>query len=614
MKSNRTKVVAAVVACALVVGGVFLFGANHGSAPRTESDKPERALGASGDGDVPAGEGDEDQPVATGEAPSPVVGAPVTPLVNTPSLEAPTSTPWVKKELTQESEEGDADADADAEARQNGETKSAAGGSEDLSQTDGAEQTTMPKAPMPKPLFDRPGLTDAKNPGKTSLTPPDTNGDVGNGYYVQMVNVVFGIYDADTGKKIKGPLTVSSLFTGSGLCAKHDDGDPVTVYDAIHNRFLVSEFALDFKHGKFAECIAITKTGNPTGKWYAYQFNYPKAGVFNDYPKLGVWPGSYFASFNQFDGSTFRWRGAGAIAYEQSQMLTGSPARQIYMDLFATDPNLGGMLPGDLDGASLPSGTNPPDLYTQFDATEFGPVYPQDQLELWKFKPDWTTPASSTFDPLYSNINHDAIATAAFNPFICGKKTFAKGCVPQKHSKVKLDTLADRLMYRAQYRNDGAGDEHLVLSHAVKSSKGSGERYYVLQGTSTSTKSWSIKHQATFAPTGTPYDYRWMGSAALDGNGNLAIGYSLGGTGRYAAIGYAGRTAGAPTDKLNVGERVTFKGKGSETGRYNRWGDYSNLTVDPRDDCTFYYTNEYYSKTNQWGWATRITRFRFPGC
>jgi hypothetical protein len=606
LRSTRGKVVAALVACALVIGGLFAFGANRGSSTKQTSGKPERALGANSDGDPGTSEGDQ---VATGEAPVPVVGEAVTPFLNTPKLEAPAVTPWVKRELTRDTEE------TDAEEQQNGEIKPAVEGAEvDLSQGDGALQTSKGAGTMPAPLFNKPGLRDPQNPGRQQWTPPDTNGDIGNGYYVQMVNVVFGVYDADTGKKLKGPLTVSSLFTGSGLCSKHDDGDPVTVYDPINNRFLVTQFALDLKRDKFAECIAISLTGDPTGAWYAYQFDYPKAKTFNDYPKFGVWPGSYFASFNQFDGKTFAWRGAGAVAYEQSAMLTGAPARQIYMDLYATDPYLGGMLPSDLDGAALPSGVNPPNLYAQFDPTEFGPVYQQDQLELWQFTPDWTTPANSAFEPLYSNVNDDAIKTAAFNPFICGKTTFSKGCVPQKKSDVKLDTLADRLMYRLQYRNDGVGNEHLVLSHAVKSPKGSGERYYVLKGTSTATQSWSIEHQGTYAPTGTKYDYRWMGSAAMDGNGNLAIGYSLGGKGTYAAIGYAGRTAAAPNGKLNVGERVAFKGKGAEKGKYNRWGDYSNLTIDPADDCTFYYTTEYYRKTNQWGWATQIMKFRFPGC
>ena len=217
--------------------------------------------------------------------------------------------------------------------------------------------------------------------------PPDTNGDVGNGYYLQMVNVTFAVYDADSGAKLEGPTLMSDLY-GPGaaqkLCRTHDDGDPVVVFDEFAERWVISQFALNFNANKFAECIAVSVTDDPTGAWYAYQFNYPRNGTLNDYPKFGVWTDGYYASFNQFDGQTFGWRGGGAIAYERDAMIAGDPARQIYVNLFNVRDDLSGMLPSDADGDTLPPmGT--PNYFLMFDADEPGWGYDDDQIEVWEF-------------------------------------------------------------------------------------------------------------------------------------------------------------------------------------------------------------------------------------
>jgi hypothetical protein len=86
----------------------------------------------------------------------------------------------------------------------------------------------------------------------------------------------------------------------------------------------------------------------------------------------------------------------------------------------------------------------------------------------------------------------------------------------------------------------------------------------------------------------------------------------------FPGIRYAGRLAGDPLGQLSQGEAVLQNGAGAQTTLNSRWGDYTSMSVDPRDDCTFYYMNEYYARsgTPEDGrpWQTRIGAFRFPSC
>jgi len=106
---------------------------------------------------------------------------------------------------------------------------------------------------------------------------------------------------------------------------------------------------------------------------------------------------------------------------------------------------------------------------------------------------------------------------------------------------------------------------------------------------------------------------RWMGSAAMDRRGNLALGFSVSSATVFPGVRYTGRLAGDPTGELPQGEQVLVDGTGSQTVA-SRWGDYTSLNVDPTDDCTFWYVNEYVQTSGPAAWQTRIGAFRLPGC
>ena len=425
------------------------------------------------------------------------------------------------------------------------------------------------------------------------VLPPDTNGDVGPNHYMQWVNLSFAIY-SKTGALLYGPAAGNTLWSGfGGACQTTNDGDPIVQYDHLADRWMVSQFALpNYPSGPFYQCIAVSQTGDPTGAWYRYQFQI-SATKLNDYPHFGVWPDGYYMSINQFAGNS--WGGAGAVAFERDKMLQGLPAQMVYFDLYGVDPNLGGMLPADLDGPAPAAGS--PNIFAQMDDNAYG--YSPDQLQLWNFHVDWANPSASTFTQA------KVLPTAAFDANMCSG---SRNCIQQQGTTRRLDAIADRLMYRLQYRNFGSY-QTLVLNHTVdvNSTDRAGLRWYELRDAGAG---WNIYQQGTFSPDATR---RWMGSVAMDSSGNIGMGYSASSSTMYPAIRYTGRLAGDALGQMTQGEGTIINGTGAQTHTASRWGDYSSLSVDP-DGCTFWFTSEYVQTTGTSPWRTRIGSFVLPGC
>jgi hypothetical protein len=453
------------------------------------------------------------------------------------------------------------------------------------------EAAPGPSAPTPGAGFNGVGNVNF-------VLPPDTVGDVGPNHYVQMVNLSFAVY-SKTGTLLYGPADNSTLWDGfGGPCETINDGDPIVLYDQWADRWLLSQFALpNYPNGPFYQCIAISQTGDPTGAYYRYEFLISNTKM-NDYPKFGVWPDGYYMSMNQFTQSG-SWGGQGAVVFQRDKMLLGQAALMVYFDLYGVDPNLGGMLPSDWDGVTPPP-SGSPNYFVEVDDDAWG--YSPDQLQVWKFQVNWTNPGSSTMT--FSQ----ALTVSAFNSNMCN---YARNCIPQRGTTAKLDAISDRLMYRLQYRNFGT-HETLVTNHTVdvNGADRAGVRWYELRRTGSS---WSIYQQSTYSPSSA---HRWMASVAMNGLGQIALGYSISDVGAnlYPAISYTGRLATDALNTMTQGETIMHAGDGSQTSSSSRWGDYSMMAVDPTDDCTFWYTNEYYSATSSSGWRTRIGSFKLPGC
>jgi hypothetical protein len=446
------------------------------------------------------------------------------------------------------------------------------------------QHTSAPTPRIPSPIRSFDGIP---FPGVgCSCSLPDTNGEVGETQYVQSVNQGFQVFDKATGNSLLGPNSISSVWAGfGGVCETSADGDPVVLYDQIANRWLISQFA--GSSVPTDECVAISTTSDATGSYSRYAFHL--GSNFFDYPHLGVWPDGYYMSMNVFDASGTAFLGPQAFVFDRNAMLGGLPAA------FVTPGVAGGtedpFLPGDLDGSILPP-LNAPNTFVSFPGTG--------TYKVRHFHADFATPANSTF-------------TLFASPPAAGFTTLcpdSRACVPQLDGTGTdaLDGIGDRLMFRLAYRNFG-DHEALVGNFTVSAGGVAGVRWFELRDVTAGPV--TVFQESTYQPDTT---WRWMASTAMDSAGNLAVGFSASDATINPQLRYAGRLAGDPPNSLSQGEAHLFDGTGSQSGTGNRWGDYSSLTVDPIDDCTFWYTSEYYATDGPFNWRTRIGSFKFDQC
>ncbi len=486
---------------------------------------------------------------------------------------------------------------------------------------DTALQTRAAVTAIPAPLVSFDGLnnTDNFNAFGGRVNPSDDNGDVGPNHYVQQINLLVRVFDK-TGTPLTAPFKLSSLFAPiGGQCSVQDAGDPVVLYDALSDRWLLSQFAFaSVSAPPYHECVAVSKTADPTGAYYVYDF-VTAGNELPDYPKPAVWPDAYYMMVHQFtNGGPFN--GTGVYSFDRKKMLAGDfTAGYIYFNLnLASHPEgIGGGLFADVDGLTPPPAGRP-GIFAYFTATSFGD--PANGIRLFDFHADFDVPANSTFTEPQTTYAAP-LPVAAFslaNP--PGRRDIPQP--PPTTVTAALDAIADRFMHRLQYRDFG-GYESLVTNHTVGAPASTtfgvfraGVRYYELRRPLPAGL-FFVNEQATFAPAdGTN---RWMASAAMDHEGNIGVGFSVSSTTVFPGIRYAGRLASDPPGGLFQGETDLQAGSGVQTTTNNRWGDYSGLTVDPTDDCTFWYTTEYYTAASQAtsaaGWLTRIGSFKVnPAC
>ncbi|MCL4393609.1 MAG: hypothetical protein M1482_02155 [Chloroflexi bacterium] len=430
----------------------------------------------------------------------------------------------------------------------------------------------------------------------TGYYPPDPNGDVGLSYYVQAVNVEIGVF-TKTGTLLAS-FTFDALFngatdpSGNPCSAFQNKGDPIVLYDATVDRWLLADMAWASSAGPFYECIAVSQSGDPTGSWWLYAMPATDPPASNDlqidYPKLGVWSDGYYMTANMFDsvgGETVRvW------ALNRDDLTTGADLRHVSFDLAAPYANL---LPGNMRGSNPPPSGRP---------AFFASVDQPDAFHLWQFQVDWVNESSSTF-----SVPVDLTVASFVMP--CNAANNLQ-CVPELSGE-QVDALGDRLMMQLQYRNV-EGTESLWAAHTVaETSDGStptGIRWYEIRDPYSAP---TVYQQGTYMPNDSYY--RWLPSLAVDQSNDMLVGFSISSSTRHPAVEYAGRQGGDPLGTLPRGEGLLIQGTGSQNGGFNRWGDYSAMTIDPTDDCTFWYTNEYYSSSG--GWRTRIGSLQpFPAC
>jgi hypothetical protein len=462
------------------------------------------------------------------------------------------------------------------------------------------------------------------------VNPPDPVGDVGPNHYVEMINLVFGVYDKQ-GNLLLGPVDTGTLWADFPVEDCTDpSGDPIVVYDQFTDRWLLSQFTT---RGApfYYNCVAISQTPDPTGAYYRYAFvtqedtHVPGTYYFPDYPKYGVWKDSYIMTTRDFgDGGGY---GISVYALEKNKMVNGQAkarAVQFFLDSDIVPLELigDGLLPPDVDGKTKPKNDAPaPIVGTQDDDFPYGATF--DALNIFELNVLWNSGPSASFQMAAQ------LPVAEFDSnFPCGP---TRGCIPQP-GITNPDQYIDILSYRQRpthrlaYRNFGTY-ETMVTNQSVEAAPAlAGVRWYEIRRVN---GTYSVHQQGTYAPSDGVH--RWMGSAAMDKNGNIAVGYSVSNaTTVYPGIRYTGRLAGDALGTMgSLGEGIIINGTGVQTTTNSRWGDYTSLNVDPVDDCTFWYVNEYYEVSGlplplpapplpppgtTAPWQTRIASFKLPGC
>jgi hypothetical protein len=433
--------------------------------------------------------------------------------------------------------------------------------------------------------------------GISGGTPSDSNGSVGNNQFVETVNTRYQVwsldYSTNVATSVLGPANINTLWSGfGGPCQTQNSGDPIVLYDKVANRWLISQFTTTPVSGFYYQCVAISQSASAIGSYHRYAFAVP-GGVFNDYPHFGVWTDAYYMMAHGFASTAGGYIAGLFAAMDRNKMLAGDPAATWQV---IADPNEGGHMPADLDGFAPPP-TNAPGIFLSLHPTG---------MVIYRMEVDFTTPANTV------KTVQATVPVAPANG-ACGG---GGACIPQPGTTQTVSSLADRLMFRAAYRNS-IDHESLVVSHSVDpfvSGVVSGVRWYDfrLSGTPNATCSTypCIYQQGTFAD-GVGGRSRWMPSIAMDSAENILIGYSatgqINGSDNHS-IRYTGRAKNDPPGTM-TGPEVTIV-TGTANNLNSRWGDYTSMSVDPFDDCTLWYVSQYFAATSNW--STRVASVRFP--
>lgn len=434
------------------------------------------------------------------------------------------------------------------------------------------------------------GTTQFRNPSDNSLA-------VGPNEVVQIVNSRFAIYSRkgsrfpETGKPLMGPIVTNALFAGfGGPCEKLVSGDAVVRYDQLADRwlFVVPDFRhpADQPNAPYAMCYAVSTGPDPMGPYYRYQFNRP---LFPDYPRPAIWRDGYYLPTSTGDTVIQKH----VCAAERGKMLAGLPATEqcVVID------GVNFLNSADIDGRRMPP-AGMPNIVMAAGGTQLQDHFEDDGIYVYKFSVDWDDPAKTHLT------GPDKIAVAPYH-YLCNGQL--SKCVPQPGTDVRLDSQGDKIMQRLVYRNFGRF-QSIVAAHSIDTQAGGGGvRWYEFRLDKSETP--RLYQQGTYAPDN---NYRWMPSIAMDRKGDIAIGYSFGGSSSFPGQRLAARQAVDAKGQMTLHETVIAEGQAAQTNGL-RWEDFTTLDIDPVDDCTFWYVGDYL-KAGAENYSTRIAALRLPGC
>jgi hypothetical protein len=428
-----------------------------------------------------------------------------------------------------------------------------------------------------------------------TVAPPDTNAAVGDTQVVQWVNLCFVVFDKTTGAVVAGPFPGNHFWAGfGGTCQTANNGDPIIQWDKTNHRWVASQNVF---RAPFQTCIAVSQTADATGSYNRYAF--PQPG-FPDYPKWGLTPTAYYQTQNDFGGGA-GFVGVNVCAYDAAKLRAGSPKAKQVCILDNSNGTLfdDSMLPADDDSDPRGAKVRPEVLMGSIDNRN-----PESRVFQYVFNVSFKGKGKASL----TGVNGTMPITVPIFHLGCGG---FGACIPQPGAGSDvLASLGDRLMYRLARFDDGT-NQHFLVTHSVNNSTAVAARWYEFRAPTGSTA------LSLFQSGETPDDgeFRWMGSAAMDKVGDIALGYSRSSAaaGDFPSIYFSGQTAGDPAGTTET-EALIKQGGGSQFNTVSRWGDYSSIALDFADGCTFWYTTEYYPADGSFAWATWLASLKFPNC
>ena len=521
--------------------------------------------------------------------------------------------------------------------------------------SESVEQTDHGTKPPPEIVASFDGLGEGFEGPQGSArfrNPSDNSLAVGPDHIVQTVNSRMAVFTKKgsrfetTGRVLYGPVRTNNVFRGFGDAGEINNGDAVVRYDQLADRWLIvmpifrrlppgenepkagrsgepahrsvpavagqpgaaeplyqpprptpeqEEAAAEARRnrrrgprnegGSFAMCYAVSTSPDPLGSYYRYQFVRP---LFPDYPRPAVWPDGYYVPTSTGDNIIQKH----AYVVEREKMLKGEDA--VEQGFIIDGVNF--LNNADLDGKQLPP-AGAPNIMMATGGAQLNGITSDDGIYVWKIYVDWKDPAKTRLE------GPEKIAVAPYHYLGGGQLTDA---VPQPGTDQRLDSQGDKIMARLVYRRIG-DRESIVAVHSVSTSAGGGGvRWYEFR--LDEKRNVKLYQQGTYAPGGF---YRWMGSPAIDGMGNIGIGYSFGGTPYFAGQRFAGRLSDDPPGILTLRETVLVEGEAAQTNT-KRWEDYTQTAIDPTDDRTIWYVGDYLKKGAE-SYSTRIGAFRLTG-
>lgn len=447
--------------------------------------------------------------------------------------------------------------------------------------------------------------------------PPDTTLAVGPNHIIVWVNSRYAVYNK-TGTLLLGPVNGNTLFTGvGGVCETTNRGDPILQYDRLADRWILSQFAFNVTgstpSAPYLQCFAVSQTNDPTGAYHRYTVTFGSTSPqgFNDYGKLGVFPDAYYTSYNIFGGSPAGGNtGVALCASDRAKMLVGDVTATTLCAPVAFYAGGASFLPADLDGTTLPTNSTQGGIFIRQSLTP--------AISIMKLKPDFVAGTVTLTN------GHGGAAGSFINVPIPATLRACNGgggtCITQPGTANTLDTLGSRLMYRAAYRNRSGTDSLMVAQTTDPDgagARGGAMRWYEIRDPFALTPT---LHQVATFDEGSTGD-RWMGSIAMNKDGDMMMGYSIVNSATSfvegvvppntkPSIALTGRRLSDPLNTMQT-EQIVHTGTGSQTGTLTRWGDYTTIQVDPSDDQGFCFVGQYLLTDGTFNWRTRVICAKF---